>query len=131
MTNSESDRAELEKLRSQLHQVQEELHESLFTVEKSAHAMRQKEREHYQVESAVDIDSYERQKNCISGPLISAHLIFFLNALQTAQADTHKKIVQAVDERDILHEADVRAAQEQYSREMANIREELMEARKR
>ena len=58
-------------------------------------------------------------------------LISFLNALQTAQADTHKKIVQAVDERDILHEADVRAAQEQYSREMANIREELMEARKR
>ena len=49
MTTSESDRAELEKVRSQLHQVQEELHESLFTVEKNGHAMRQKEREHYQV----------------------------------------------------------------------------------
>lgn len=45
--------------------------------------------------------------------------------------DTHAKIVRATDERNILHEAIMRAAQEQYSREMASLRDELTEARNR
>ena len=57
--------------------------------------------------------------------------MLFHHHLQTVQADTHSKIVRAVDERDILHEANMRAAQEQNSREMACLREELMEARRR
>jgi hypothetical protein len=39
--------------------------------------------------------------------------------------------MRAIEERDILHEASVRATQEQYARDMANLREELVEARKR
>jgi hypothetical protein len=40
---------EIDKLRRQLSHLQEELEESLFAVEKSSHAMRQKERESYLV----------------------------------------------------------------------------------
>ena len=138
---AEGDRIESEKLRLQVTRLQDELQESLFSVEKNAHAMRQRERENLQVWYSLS--------DCISD--LSLTLLFFLFTLfhylllslslslsnsislplQAAQADTHAKIVRATDERDILHEANVRAAQEQYLREMANLREEMMEARKR
>jgi hypothetical protein len=44
---------EIDKLRRQLSHLQEELEESLFAVEKSSHAMRQKERESYLVRPAA------------------------------------------------------------------------------
>ena len=65
---------------------------------------------------------------CLSLHSANAHIS---NATQTSQADIHNKIMRAIEERDILHEAKVRATQEQYAREMANLREELLEARKR
>jgi hypothetical protein len=58
-------------------------------------------------------------------------LSLHLDVTQASQADIHAKIMRAIEERDILHEASVRATQEQYTREMATLREELLEARKR
>lgn len=46
---AENDRIELDKLRRQVGNLQEELEESMYAVEKSSLAMRKKERESFQV----------------------------------------------------------------------------------
>ena len=51
--------------------------------------------------------------------------------LQVVQADVHSKIMHALGERDILHQGNVRITQEQYARQMANLREEQLNDRRR
>ena len=73
--------------------------------------------------------------SCHRSPSALVHIpslhVLICFVMQTSQADIHAKVMRAIGERDILHEATVRATQEQYAREIANLREELLEARRR
>jgi hypothetical protein len=51
--------------------------------------------------------------------------------LQVLQADVHSKIMQALGQRDMQHQGNVRVTQEQYSRQMTYLREEQLKDRRR
>ena len=71
--------------------------------------------------------------NCHESPSLHVPLLLlsFQFLLQVAQANVHSKVMQALGERDVLHEGNVRVTQDQYARQMANLREEQLQDRRR
>lgn len=51
--------------------------------------------------------------------------------IQAFESEMNSKILQAEAEKNVIHEANARAAHDQYLREIGGVREELMNERKK